>query len=585
MDDAVSGTLERSDAELIADVRAGDTAAYAVLFRRHVQAATRLARQLLRTGEADDLVSEAFLKVLAVLQDGRGPDEAFRAYLLTSVRRLHVDRLRATARTRPTDDDAVLDQGVPFDDAVSVAFENDAAARAFASLPERWQLVLWHVEVEGQKPAAVAPLLGMSPNAVSALAYRAREGLRAAYLESHAAATTDETCRRITPLLGGFVRQTLSARDTAKVDEHLDGCRRCTGVHLELVEVNQNLRGILAPAVLGPAAAGYLGATGLAAGALAGASGLAAGGAIASAGSAAGGAAAAGAAAAGGGFAAAGGYAGATLLTSTVVSQVARVALVPAQAAAATAASAGAPAVVATTVVTGALTTGVVVGGTDLLAPSEPSVVASAQPSATPANPDGLGPPTTEAPPAGPGTEPTPDTAGGDQAGTAPAPTPDPTTPADEATPAPATGGEPAAPPTTAPTPTPTPPPVVPTNYSVGTPVVTDEPSLLQRRIVVPIASDGSDPVDRTVTMTVTFERSVTFRGVPGGGWTCDAQPQQRVTALSCSAVLPAGQGGTFPFLVRGARPAGTVQLTAPDDPRPDDDVTGFRTNAWRLTL
>ena len=30
-------------------------------------------------------------------------------------------------------------------------FEDKAAARAFHSLPERWQLVLWHVEVEGQR--------------------------------------------------------------------------------------------------------------------------------------------------------------------------------------------------------------------------------------------------------------------------------------------------------------------------------------------------------------------------------------------------------------------------------------------------
>ncbi|MCR4514378.1 sigma-70 family RNA polymerase sigma factor, partial [Aeromicrobium sp. 50.2.37] len=268
MVDLIETTQQRSDAQLIAAVRAGDTAAYGLLFQRHVAAATRLSRQLLSTGEADDLVSEAFLKVLSLLQDGKGPDEAFRAYLLTAVRRLHVDRIRATTRTRPTDDEHVLDRGVPFDDAVSAAFENDAAARAFASLPERWQLVLWHLEVEGQKPAAVAPLLGMSPNSVSALAYRAREGLRAAYLESHAAATTDEACRAVTPLLGGFVRQTLSARDTAKVDQHLDACRRCTGVHLELVEVNQNLRGLLAPALLGPAAAGYLGATGTAAAAL-----------------------------------------------------------------------------------------------------------------------------------------------------------------------------------------------------------------------------------------------------------------------------------------------------------------------------
>ena len=45
--------------------------------------------------------------------------------------------------------------------------------------------MLWHTEVEGQKPADIAPLLGMSANSVSALAYRAREGLRQAFLTQH----------------------------------------------------------------------------------------------------------------------------------------------------------------------------------------------------------------------------------------------------------------------------------------------------------------------------------------------------------------------------------------------------------------
>lgn len=576
MDDLIETTQQRSDAQLIADVRAGDTAAYGLLFQRHAASATRLARQLLSTGEADDLVSEAFLKVLSLLQDGKGPDEAFRAYLLTAVRRLHVDRIRATTRTRPTDDEHVLDRGVPFDDAVSAAFENDAAARAFASLPERWQLVLWHLEVEGQKPAAVAPLLGMSPNSVSALAYRAREGLRAAYLESHAAATTDEACRAVTPLLGGFVRQTLSARDTAKVDRHLDGCRRCTGVHLELVEVNQNLRGLLAPALLGPAAAGYLGATGTAAAAL-GAGGIAAGGAWATAGTAAGGSLAIGTTATGGGFAAASGYAGATMLTSAIVSQVARVALVPAQAAAATAVSAGTPAVVATTVVTGALTTGMVVGGADLLVSAPPTVVASPSPS-RPLAPEPTTTPTTEPTPT---TGPTSD----------PAPTPGTEAPSETATPAaaPASEGSPASPdrPSSEPPDAePTPPPVTPTDFSLGTAVITNDSTLLQRRVVVPIGADGgSNPVARSVTVTVSFDRTVKFRGIPGDGWACDATRNQPLRTLRCSATLPAGQGGSFPVKVIGTRPGATVTIAAVDDPRTDNDTTTFRSKGWLLPI
>jgi RNA polymerase sigma factor (sigma-70 family) len=259
---SVSTLDERSDAELISAVRAGDVAAYGELFARHVEAARRLGRQLVPGPDVDDLVSESFTKVLGVLQRGGGPDLAFRAYLLTAVRRLHVDRIRATARLHTTDDLAPFDPGVPFRDTAVEGFESAAAARAFASLPERWQLVLWHTEVEEQKPAEVAPLLGMTPNAVSALAYRAREGLRQAYLTMHASDVTDDACERTRAELGAYVRGGLSRRDAARVEEHLQGCRACTALYLELADVNSNLRAVLAPLLLGGAAAAYVASAG-----------------------------------------------------------------------------------------------------------------------------------------------------------------------------------------------------------------------------------------------------------------------------------------------------------------------------------
>jgi hypothetical protein len=121
--------------------------------------------------------------------------------------------------------------------------------------------VLWHLEVEGQKPADIAPLLGMSANSVSALAYRAREGLRQAFVSMHANDVADETCAWVRANLGAYVRKGASKRDAAKIDTHLQECRECSGIYLELVEVNSNLGAVLAPAILGAAGAGYLAAT------------------------------------------------------------------------------------------------------------------------------------------------------------------------------------------------------------------------------------------------------------------------------------------------------------------------------------
>ncbi len=262
-----------ADDALISAVRDGDVDAYAVLYLRHVAAARRLARQLASPTEAEDLVAEAFSRVLAALRDGGGPDLAFRAYLLTAIRRLQVDRLRRLARVVPTDDQRVLDLPLPFTDVALQSFDNVTAVRAFASLPERWQVVLWHTEVEQESPADLAPLLGLSANSVAALAYRAREGLRQAFLTAHAADAGDERCAAVRRQLGGFVRTGRSPRRGPRVEQHLQQCRACSGIYLELVDVNATLAGLIAAGVLGPAAAGYSSTLGSGAGLVTGPSG------------------------------------------------------------------------------------------------------------------------------------------------------------------------------------------------------------------------------------------------------------------------------------------------------------------------
>ena len=169
--------------------------------------------------------------------------------------------MRAQQRLQTTDDLTPYDEGVPFRDTAVQEFEDEAAARAFHSLPERWQLVLWHVEVEGQRPAEVAPLLGVKANAVSALAYRAREGLRAAYLNMHTPDDLrDEECRWVHDHLGGYVRDSLlRARHPSgpRAPRRLRGVRR--ELLLELASVNSEMRALIQPGMLGGAAAAYLG--------------------------------------------------------------------------------------------------------------------------------------------------------------------------------------------------------------------------------------------------------------------------------------------------------------------------------------
>ncbi|GLY52889.1 sigma-70 family RNA polymerase sigma factor [Lentzea sp. NBRC 102530] len=248
-----------SDAELIESVRGGTIDAYGQLYERHVSAAYNLARQLARSqAEADDLVSEAFAKVLDTLRAGRGPDAAFRAYLLTALRHTAYDKTRRDKKVDLTEDMTDVAPPVAFSDTAVAGLEKSMAARAFAALPERWQMVLWHTEIEGQSPAEVAPLLGLTANGVSALAYRAREGLKQQYLQMHLAETATERCKATVDRLGAWTRGGLSKREATQVEAHLDECGRCRALAAELADVNGALRIFVAPLVLGIGATAYL---------------------------------------------------------------------------------------------------------------------------------------------------------------------------------------------------------------------------------------------------------------------------------------------------------------------------------------
>ncbi len=51
--------------------------------------------------------------------------------------------------------------------------------------------MLWYSEIEQMKPAEIAPLLGMKATAVAQLTFRAREGLREAWMQAHLRSVED----------------------------------------------------------------------------------------------------------------------------------------------------------------------------------------------------------------------------------------------------------------------------------------------------------------------------------------------------------------------------------------------------------
>ncbi len=277
----LSATATASDPQIIALVREGNTEAFDVLYQRHMKVAQFVARsQTDNPSDADDVVAESFATIFQLLTEGKGPKEFFRSYLLTVVRRTAHDRNRKARRMPTAEDDAILDAPVLDNDQVVSELESSMMAKAFKSLPERWQAVLWHLDIEGLKPAAAAPFVGLTPNGVSALALRAREGLRQAYLQQHISRTVDQACDEYASQLGKYARNALKRTSAEKVGGHLEGCAKCTALLIELNDIQGGMRSILFPLLTGitftPAAAGAIGFGGTAAGAANGSAGSAA---------------------------------------------------------------------------------------------------------------------------------------------------------------------------------------------------------------------------------------------------------------------------------------------------------------------
>lgn len=233
----VSGLEDLETSELLVMARSGNQSAYATLYDRYAYAALRLARHLGMREDAEDIVSESFARIIDLVGRGKGPTSNFRSYLFTTVRHEAGARAKARNKVLTTDDETQIDAPVPFGDNQLDSFERTTIRAAYESLPERWQTVLWHLDVEGHKPQDLAEALDMSPNSVSALVYRARTGLRQAYLQQHIATPspgTSKSCIETRGRLPAFLQRTASAREVEKTNAHLSTCDDCISVYTQL---------------------------------------------------------------------------------------------------------------------------------------------------------------------------------------------------------------------------------------------------------------------------------------------------------------------------------------------------------------
>ncbi|EME59956.1 sigma-70 family RNA polymerase sigma factor [Amycolatopsis decaplanina] len=256
---------ESDEQALLQRLRDGEDAAFGELFELHAAAVRRLARSLASDrSEAEDITAETFFRVLQALRRGAGPRDYVRAYLLTVARRVSWEWHGARRDVPVSDDELTFRAGAGADTHARTA-EHSLITTAFTSLPERWRSVLWQTEVEGEQPAMVAPHFGLSANATAALARRARQGLRAAYLQAHLSVNRGpDSCRAVVEKLGGFTAGSVTGAEARRIKTHLIACQSCRATHDELRDVCSSLRAhagvvaLLVPAAAGAHASGAL---------------------------------------------------------------------------------------------------------------------------------------------------------------------------------------------------------------------------------------------------------------------------------------------------------------------------------------
>lgn len=178
-----------SDAPLLAGARRGDAQAVADLYSRHHAAMVRMAqRHAHRDYSAQDLVSEAFARMLQALANGHGPTDNVPGYLAVSVRNLsarHGRRVGHRHAPAVADDQELLqvpDPSPGVDHRVLTEETHRDLLDALGALHPSWRQVLLLTHVEELSVAEASRRLGITPAAFNAMSYRARRALRSAYV-------------------------------------------------------------------------------------------------------------------------------------------------------------------------------------------------------------------------------------------------------------------------------------------------------------------------------------------------------------------------------------------------------------------
>ncbi len=177
---------DRSDEEIVREVRAGAFAEFEVLVRRHARRVHRAVRSVLRGDEEDveDAAQQAYLQAFVALRAFAG-DASFATWLTriaVNEARMRLRRARLERRGGGPGELALV--AAPYEGGPErAAASREALAlvqRAVHALPPRHRDAFRLRHVDGLSVTETAARLGVSPDAVKVRLHRARRVLRLA---------------------------------------------------------------------------------------------------------------------------------------------------------------------------------------------------------------------------------------------------------------------------------------------------------------------------------------------------------------------------------------------------------------------
>ncbi len=172
--------MDESDADLVAGLRRGSSAAAGRLAERHLAACRAVALAVTAdAAAAEDVAQDAFIQAIERIDDCRKPDR-FREWLLQIARNRARNHLRDGKHGRHDSIDVVpLHSSAPLPDAMAERSElRDTLLSALSTLPEiRREVLLLH-DLEGWTHVEIAGLLDLPAGTVRSHLHHARRAMR-----------------------------------------------------------------------------------------------------------------------------------------------------------------------------------------------------------------------------------------------------------------------------------------------------------------------------------------------------------------------------------------------------------------------